>query len=98
MIEKLNNKVCEMFDIPRKIIGGVNMFGYVTSADVIYPNLCKGNNIKHLIQIINKHKSTHKINYDGNTEKLLLKILKMRLTDVTISKIKTSVKEYNWEY
>lgn len=98
MIEKYNTKVCEMFDIPRKILGGMSCIGLVTSTDILYPNLCKGDNLKHLIQIINKHKATHKITYDGNTEKLLKRILKMRLTPITLSNIKASVRNYNWEY
>lgn len=98
MIEKLNTKVCEMFDIPRKVVGGISCMGLITTTDILYPNLCKGDNLKHLIQIINKHKATHKVTYDGNTEKLLNKILKMRLTSKTLGGIKTSVKEYEWEY
>lgn len=98
MIEKINTKVCEMFDIPRKILSGTDIFGYITSADTIYPNLCKGDNLKHLIQIINKHKVTHKINYDGDTEKLLTKILKMRLSQETLKNIRTTVRQYEWEY
>ena len=98
MITKLNDKVCKMFDIPRKIIGGASVLGYITSADTIYPNLCKGDNIKRLIQIINEHKRTHKVTYDGDTEKLLTKILKMRLTNSTLLRIKIRVREFDWEY
>ena len=98
MIERLNKKVCEMFDIPRKIVSGVSYMGLITTTDILYANLCKGDNLKHLIQIINKHKVTHKVNYDGDTEKLLTRILKMRLTSTTLSNIKASVKQYEWEY
>ena len=98
MITKLNSKVCQMFDIPRKILGGASILGYITSADTIYPNLCKGDNLKRLIKIINEHKRTHKVSYDGDTEKLLTKISKMRLTNSTLHHIKVRVREFEWEY
>ena len=96
MYEKLNNKVCKKFKIQHRLIPLVGMHGLMLGLETVYPNLCEGENIKHLLRIINANKKTHKVKYDGNTEELLQRIVNMRLTDNVLNGIIEAVKGVDW--
>lgn len=96
MYEKLNNKVCEKFGIQFRLLPMVGIHGLMLGLETVYPNLCEGENIKHLLRIINTHKKTHKLSYDGNTEKFLEKICGMRLTNKVMCDIIEDIKGVDW--
>lgn len=96
MYEKLNNKVCKKFKIQHRILPLVGTYGLMLGLETVYPNLCEGENIKQLLRIINTHKKTHKIKYDGDTKDLLQRIVNMRLTDETLYGIIEDMKGVDW--
>ena len=96
MYEELNNKVCKKFGIQSRLLPMVGIHGLMLGLETVYPNLCEGENIKHLLRIINTHKKTHKLSYDGNTEKFLEKICGMRLTNKVMCDIIEDIKGVDW--
>ena len=96
MYEILNNKVCKKFGIQYRLLPMIGVHGLMLGLETVYPDLCDGENIKNLIKVINTHKKTHKLVYDGDTKKLLEKICNMRLTNKVWCDIVEDMKGVDW--
>ena len=98
MYTELNKRVCIKLGMPVKFIPAFDNFGLIYQITAVEPNLCEPENLKKFIQIVNKHKKTHKISYNGDTKIFLEKIYKMRLTEETLKNIKKDFVNERWNY
>ena len=95
---EISHKICRMFNIPFKYMVGSSFLGFISYCELIPVDFCKASNLKKLIQIINKHKRTHKVSYDGDTSKFLKSVIKMRLTKEVKDNIMNDIRQERWEY
>lgn len=97
-MNKYNNSICKKFNIPASKNLFATWFGFLVKVESYYPNLCDGRNLKKLIKLINKHKITHKLEYNGDTNFFFVKLYKMRLSKKVLDAVREEAPSIKWRY